>query len=320
MKKKILCLLCACGGLATACVDNDYDLSKLQTDNIAIGDDASVTEMPLVTVKVSMSEIVNDQTNIVDLCSMADKWLPKELPEGLDYLDLSRINEPDYNQALFDNLIAEMNTNPVKLEEIVNLVVEKYAAEFAEVLGIPASSPELIGQAFRTAYETPVVLDRLRTQFTGYFATDLRVDPIQYDISGIEISNEIIDMLVDNLDPEGTPNPVNTLNIAGEIRCKLPITMQALTSFTSGASDIITLDIRIDAAFEVNEIPESDDTRIYAEDLRTLVNGATVSIPVTFERYYPGNEEFLNTPVGDKSPQIELKLHLIKRGGIKFNI
>lgn len=322
MKKKLLCLLCVCGGLASACVDNDYDLSKLQTGNITIGDDSSVTEMPLVTVQVSMSEIVNDQTNILALCIKAEKWLPKELPDGLDYLDLTRINETEYNRELFGNLLSEMNGNPEKFEEIVRLVVEEYAPEFAEALNVPESDPEFLEAAFRAAisYESDVVLDELHTQFTDYFAIDLQVDPIRYEISGIDIGDDVIDMLVDNLDPEGTPDPTNTLSLAGEIACKLPISMHARTSFASGWYDIVSLDITVDATREVNEIPESDDTRIYAEGLRQLVNGAEITIPVTFERYYPGNYEFLDTPADDVSPQIELKLHLIKRGGIKFSI
>ena len=67
-------------------------------------------------------------------------------------------------------------------------------------------------------------------------------------------------------------------------------------------------------------IAESIDTRVYAEGLRQRVDGAEITIPVTFERYYPGDSEFLNTPADDESAQIEMTLHIIKRGGIKFNI
>lgn len=320
MKKIFLCLVCACGGIMTACVDSTYDLSKLQTDNIAIGDASSVTKMPLVTVQVSMSEIVNDQTNILALCAKAEKWLPAVLPEGLDYLDLSRINDADYNGTLFDNLVAEMNSNPGKLDEITTLIVEDYASDFAEVLGVPASRPDLLEKAFRYAYESPEVLSELRRHFTEYFATDLQVEPLHYEINGIDIGSDVVDMLVDNLDPEGTPNPTNTLNLAGEIVCKLPISMKARPAFSSGWDDIVAFDIDVDATREVNEIAESIDTRVYAEGLRRLVNGAEITIPVTFERYYPGNSEFLNTPADDESAQIEMTLHIIKRGGIKFNI
>ena len=67
MKFKFLCLLCASGWLATACVDNNYDFGKLETDNIVIGDATSVTEMPLANVYISMSEIASNQSDILAL-------------------------------------------------------------------------------------------------------------------------------------------------------------------------------------------------------------------------------------------------------------
>lgn len=322
MKKRILCaLLCASGSLLAACSDSDYDLSKIQTDNITIGDDSSVTEMPLVTIQVPMSEIVNDQTNILALCAKADKWLPSRLPDGLEYLDLTRIEDPLYTGELFDTLLAEMNDNPQKLDVVATLIVEEYASKFTDLIGVPASNPEQFKKAFKMLYANPDVLHQLRESFVDYFATDLRVDPLRYQIGNIDISDEIVDMIADNLDPEGMPDPVNTLHFAGEVVCKLPISMQARPTFTSvWGSDIVAFDIRVDATREVNEIPESDDTRVYAEGLRQIVRGADVLIPILFERYYPGDTEFLNTPVDDPSPQVAMKIYAIKRGGIKFNL
>ena len=65
---------------------------------------------------------------------------------------------------------------------------------------------------------------------------------------------------------------------------------------------------------EINEIEESEETRLYAESLRQLVDNAAINIPVTLEKYYPGRG------FETDKPQIEIKLHLIKHGGLKLDI
>ena len=319
MKFKFLCLLCASGWLATACVDNNYDFGKLETDNIVIGDATSVTEMPLANVYISMSEIASNQSDILALCRKADKWLPAPLPANADYIDLTQINDPDYSGAIFDALIGQMDSDPEKLDAVTALVYEEYAPEFSELLGVPVTEPELFEEAFRIGYKEPAVNEELRNCFIGFLSADLHVEPFSYDIGSINISNDVVDMLADNLDPEGTPNPTNTLSLAGEIVSRLPITLQLSPSFRSGSYEIVSFDALIDALSDICPIEESEQTRIYAEGLRQLVNGAEISIPVVFEKYYPGDSGFLNTPADDQTPQIEIRLHLIKRGGIKIN-
>ena len=49
--------------LSTACVDKDYDLGNIDTDNIAIGDEGSQFRIPLVKVLVSKDEIKNNGGN-----------------------------------------------------------------------------------------------------------------------------------------------------------------------------------------------------------------------------------------------------------------
>ena len=62
IRKLILLLLS--GMLSTACVDKDYDLGNIDTDNIAIGDEGSQFRIPLVKVLVSKDEIKNNRSNI----------------------------------------------------------------------------------------------------------------------------------------------------------------------------------------------------------------------------------------------------------------
>lgn len=61
------------GMLATSCIDNNYDLSEIDTDGVVIGDEF---RLPLATVTVSMSELGKDGTDIKALFDEADIWLP----------------------------------------------------------------------------------------------------------------------------------------------------------------------------------------------------------------------------------------------------
>jgi hypothetical protein len=66
--------------LSTACVDKDYDLGNIDTDNIAIGDEGSQFRIPLVKVLVSKDEIKNNGGNIEEIFREADIWFPPSCP------------------------------------------------------------------------------------------------------------------------------------------------------------------------------------------------------------------------------------------------
>lgn len=86
MRKLFLPILA--GALLTACIDKDYDLENVDTDNIAIGGDDSKFEVPLARVLVTLEDIANGDLNILELCEKADKWLPSKLPGNADFVDL----------------------------------------------------------------------------------------------------------------------------------------------------------------------------------------------------------------------------------------
>ena len=73
---RTLSLLLLSGALMTACVDRDYDLSDLDFDNVAIGDENSEFRIPLATVQVSMDEIAENGVNIEAIFREADIWPP----------------------------------------------------------------------------------------------------------------------------------------------------------------------------------------------------------------------------------------------------
>ena len=62
--------------LAVSCIDNDYDLSDIDTDDIGIGDENSVFTCPLMTLRVAVADIVNEQGDLDGILAEADVWLP----------------------------------------------------------------------------------------------------------------------------------------------------------------------------------------------------------------------------------------------------
>lgn len=321
MRKFFLLLLT--GALFTACIDKDYDLENIDTDNVTIGGDESKFEIPLAKVLVTLADIANGDVNIQELCEKADKWLPSTLPGNADYVDLTQLTLHSYTDGIFDALIAEMQSTPSKLDEVTDMIWDDYRDVFASILGVPAS-PEneaIFKTAFKTVYDTDDrVLDEVKSQFSGYLTEDLNVEPIDYNIGRVDISDDVVDMIADNLDPEGSGSSKNSLYLAGEIASKLPISLylepelKSVPEDGSPATTILKFDVEVDATKGTNEIKDSEKTRLYAEGLRQLLNNAAINIPVTLEKYYPGK----GFETGKS--QIEIKLYLIKNGGLKLDI
>lgn len=309
--------------MATACIDNEYDLQKIDTDNVAIGDETSVFEVPLAQVSVSMKEISSSSDIRIDnLFDEADIWLPTQLPdqdeEGQAYVKVQELlHNPDYvNNELLPRLIEQMTSDSEKLEAVTDLLQKKYYDDFAGLL--PGVTPETFKTAFKTAFTSNETLreqlaDEVRNVANSYLTTlDVDLKDLSYDIEHIDISDDIIDMLANNLDPADAPTQKNTLHLAGTIDNRLPITLQVSPTFTPTSITFETTTIA--ANHEGNELPE---TQLYAEDLRTITRGITILIPVVIERYYPG-QGFGSAE--DSTPQITINLHLIKRGALKFDL
>ena len=212
---------------------------------------------------------------------------------------------------------------------IFSTVDMKTPADSKTRISIKPENTMVFKEAFRQAVRITDqrVLAEVKSQFSGYLTEDLSVEPIDYNIGRVDISDDVVDMLADNLDPEGSGSSKNSLYLAGEIFSKLPISLslepelKSVPEDGSPATTILKFDVGVDATKETNEIKDSEDTRLYAESLRQLLNNAAITIPVTLEKYYPGKDfETGTTPEGKEKPQIEIKLYLIKNGGLKLDI
>lgn len=311
MRKLILLLLS--GVLSTACVDKDYDLGNIDTDNIAIGDEGSQFRIPLVKVLVSKDEIKNNDGDIEKIFREADIWFPTQLPDD-KFVDLVKLqNEPAYVNTLLRTLREEMQTSDAKLASVVDLVWDKYAADFLPLLNLTAPDEQTFKTAFKTAYRNDASLrERLADEVSAlartYLTGSLGIDQLEYEVGHIDISSDIVDMLADNLDPEGTPNARNTLFLYGQITSGLPLSLRLDPRLSPTE---VTFQVEVGADKASNDIPQ---TQLFAEDLRQIVEGITIRIPVTLTEYYPGKG------FSDDRYQIVISLSLLKNGGLKLDI
>lgn len=312
MKKMPLLFLV--GLLAAGCVDKEYDLKDVETDNIAIGDSQSEFRCPLMTIRVSMQEITDNGIDIENVFRETDIWLPTELPDA--YVDIRRlVSDEAYVSTLLDLLVDELLVSDTKLDQVVELIWNNPAYRQSVTGSVPEldlDDADTFRSLFRSLYQNNAqvreLLDEQVRLLAHDYLTALQVDDITYDIDRIDLDDNIVDMLAENLDPEGTPDAKNTLHIYGTIANRLPLSAEIQARLRP---TLIEVPVQIDAKSEENVIAE---TPIYGEDLRTLIHGCQVVIPVTLDRYYRNG--FDNTA----DCQLLIELHLVKRGGLKLNL
>lgn len=307
-------LLFLVGLLAAGCVDKEYDLKDVETDNIAIGDSQSEFRCPLMTIRVSMQEITDNGIDIENVFRETDIWLPTELPDA--YVDIRRlVSDEAYVSTLLDLLVDELLVSDTKLDQVVELIWNTPAYRQSVTGSVPEldlDDADTFRSLFRSLYQNNAqvreLLDEQVRLLAHDYLTALQVDDITYDIDRIDLDDNIVDMLAENLDPEGTPDAKNTLHIYGTIANRLPLSAEIQARLRP---TLIEVPVQIDAKSEENVIAE---TPIYGEDLRTLIHGCQVVIPVTLDRYYRNG--FDNTA----DCQLLIELHLVKRGGLKLNL
>lgn len=294
------------GMLVTSCIDNNYDLSEIDTDGVVIGDEF---RLPLATVTVSMGELSKEGTDIKALFDEADIWLPSPLPAGGKYVDLQKIQHtPSYIDELLDELIEQMKRSDAKINAVADLLYDKYLGTFLPLLP-PNTDPKDFKQVFITMFRATTGLQEELAgevrDLAGGYLTDLKIEDVTYDLGRIDLGSDVVDMLADNLDPEGTAAPKNTLHLYGTIGNGLPLAVALHPALRNTGIDFTTA-----AEPGENAIAEQ---RLFAEDLRTLAAGTDLTIPVALQKYYPGRGF-------DDSHPIRIRLSLVKRGALKLEL
>lgn len=310
MMKKTLSLLLILAATATvACIDKEYDLTKIDTD-ITIGGQESEFRIPLATIRVGMDEISQEGADIEALFDEADMWLPSPLPTETDgYVDIVKLNAKDeaYVALLLDALEAQMLTGGEKLTQVAGLIWTNYSREFLPTLGLPAGvDEETFKAAFMTLFRSDgAVRGEAKAQARRYLTSNLRVEPVAYDIDRIGIDGDVVDMLAEGLGKAG-----GSLHIYGRIESALPVSL-LLAEPRITPSEVVFDDIRVEAG----GASVIGQTELGEADLRQIVEGVRIEIPVVLEKYYP-DKGF----DGDLPDQLLIELRMVKRGGLHIDL
>lgn len=321
--KKFYALILLCVVSSTACVDLEYDLSKVSTDDIAIGDESSQFEVPLLKVYISMDELNGTDGDAIDeIFNEADIWLPSQLDQdenGKYVLVQQLVENSEYVNQVLSALLGQMASDSEKLDQVASLLQEKYYTEFSSLLpGVSAEEfkDEFIRQYIDNERLRQLLNEKIEELARGYLTgLEVSLPVLTYSVDRIDLSDDVIDMLVKNLDGKEVAEPKNTLHMAGTIDNRLPVSITASPVFTPTE---VSFTAQIEANRDGNAMPE---TRLFAEDLQTIVRGLTIEIAVNIDKYYPG-KGFDRGTAGDEQtqPQLTINLHLIKRGALKFDI
>lgn len=122
-----------------------------------------------------------------------------------------------------------MKRSDAKINAVADLLYDKYLGTFLPLLP-PNTDPKDFKQVFITMFRATTGLqEKLAGEvrdLAGGYLTDLKIEDVTYDLGRIDLGSDVVDMLADNLDPKGTANPRNTLDIYGEIISALPVSLQ----------------------------------------------------------------------------------------------
>lgn len=257
-----------------------------------------------------MSELGKDGTDIKALFDEADIWLPSPLPADGKYVDLQKIQHtPSYIDELLDELIEQMKRSDAKINAVADLLYDKYLGTFLprfrrtrtrKISSRYSSRCSALPRDCRRSWPARSEI------WPGGYLTDLKIEDVTYDLGRIDLGSDVVDMLADNLDPKGTANPRNTLDIYGEIISALPVSLQFSPRFYPTEMEF---DIRV----EPNVKAKIGETRLHENDLRQIIDGTEIILPVKLEKYFPGSGF---TP----DQKIVIALRLVKRGGLKLNL
>lgn len=309
MKRVLMAL--ALAFVVSACVDENLDLGKVDADNITIGTDESVFEMPLATLTVKTSALHSGEIGIEEVFEEVNIWLPATLPAGADYVDLQLLesNEGGYRDNLIDALLLQMETDLEKRRLVANHLEEDYAASFDDLL--PAGSTMSISDFIYEHYDDEGMEEYLHERI-DYLAHDYlmdvatSVDSVDCNIGSIGLDSSVIDMLTHGIGTRENPSQSCYLALYGTINSKIPVDVHSWVNVDK-TGVVIELDVHHN---QMTDIPES---RVYADDLRQMVMDTHLIIPIGLDHYYP-NESFPS----HNDMALTLTLSLRKKGGLAF--
>lgn len=307
MKK--LYLLLACSIFAVSCVDENYDLSNVDTDKIAIGDQDTEFRVPLALIHIGSDEIDGNGTSLDEFFNEADIWLPEPLPGGAASIDIVKLqSDGNYLIELTDALLEQMKSDDQKIDAVAGLIFDKYQNQF-NFPGLPAGQLDR-GQyleAFRTAFrfDGPVPGEQLSEQISaeirnqaGRYLNEMdQIDPMTYELGEIEVGSDVMDMLVGDAADDDVVGA-----LYGWIESRIPAELEILPRFANTSVEF-TLKLLF------NQRSDFEEVEITRKDLQQIFDNARVDVTLRLLSYTPRAYD-------PSQEQLTIRMSLLKKGGL----
>lgn len=311
MQKFLLSTLLIFG--AVSCIDSDYDLTNIESVDTTIGTSTSEFRIPVAHITITAGKLgSNDDSgsvSILELYREANIWLPSTLPGGAVEVEVERLStDGAYLQSLLDATFDEMDRSAEKRTEVSRLVADKYKSEFAYAL--PNDVPANVRQEILNAApeQAAGMIDELYTLYNmptrqaisgiaGTYLTNMRLEPTEYEIPALDLSDNVRDMLAGGG------------YLYGVIENELPFRMNirpCYRIFNGPSLPLAPLTIDPDGEAAIDEF------QIAGADFDNFLNGGmTFDLETTVERYYPARGI-------DEGQEVRITLKMRKTGGLKL--
>lgn len=292
---------------AVACVNDEYDLSDLKTDAIAIGTDESVFTCPLLTLRVSVAEVSNGEVDLASMCSEADAWLPNTLPGGAEAVDVETLAGEKGEAAqtayltgpdgLLTALMAEIDADPDagKLVGIAGMIYanDQYRQAFDALL--PGAFPsdvqldEYVG-LFSSLYREPQTRDLIQTGIEEcareFLTLNLNITVDAFVLDGIDVGSDVQEMIT------GDGSGKVSISLFGDIATDLPLEFSAEPAFEMAGEGGTAETLFRFSAFTVSaanmQPTQIAETTITSEALKKLFEQKTsIELHARLKKYYP---------------------------------
>ena len=325
--KRIL-LFAAALALSTSCVDNDFDLSNVTTDDIGIGSDETVFKLPLANITVKWSAIIDgEDTSIEDNFNEADTWIPERLPDGDSYISIEKISNNDnvYVDKIIDGLLDDISKPGEKRSKVIEMIAGNSEYQDMILPRDPVTGESLVkdneGNPINTVDEyinanfdqfKNQSKDALRDIVDEYLKTmDDSIEDITNDIEGFGLDDEIIDMLGDG----------GTMRIYGDITNYLPVDCTGSLMLTSAENGNPVLDIPLDLKYKGTSTINID---IQKHNLAGMADDMVLTVHLEPKNYYPRSlpngvqRDELDAREDGENGALKLNLKLEKTGGLSL--
>ena len=300
-------LLLACSLFIASCIDENYDLTNIDTDTISIGDQDTEFRVPLALIHIGSDEIEGNGSSLPDFFHEADIWLPEPLPQGAADLDVAKLqSDANYLLEITDALLEQMKRDDRKLDDVAGLIFDKYQDRF-DLPALPAgqfSRDEYLA-AFRIAFHsTDIALgeqlsEGIREQAGQYLNELDHIDPMHYDMGKIDVGSDVVDMIVGDAADDQVVGA-----LYGWIESKLPAELEIRPAFTDTS-------VQFALRLQPDRRNEFDEVNILRRDLERIFEDARVDVSLRLLRYTPRTYD-------PSQEQLTIRMSLLKKGGLNF--